>query len=167
MEENNSSNFLTLDECKSSPEYVYMNIAKRNESNIKKYDKFKPKDSNSKLQNELKSEESKLKIMLYSLIKSETQENKESKISGNIKLEDSGIFSPIKKNIHKNRFSTIIYNLDESIKNERFENKKKITKIKNNKEQKQPLKFSNNHKYSSMIDLVDKKPVYKNKPKKN
>ena len=108
MEDSNNSNFLFLDEYESSFENDYMNNAKRNKSNIKKYDKFKSRDFKSKIQNDLKDEESKLKMMLYSLLECEAKENKESKISENNKLKNFDILSPIKKIILRKDFQQLL-----------------------------------------------------------
>ena len=164
MEENNSSKFLFLDEYKSNPENDYMNFAKRNENNFRKYDKFKTRDPKSKIQNELKDEENKLKIMLYSLLQSEI---KDSRISENNEPKNFDILSPIKRNINRNIFSTTIYNFDKNKNRERSENKKNIKKIKNNKIQKETVKSSSCDKISSMDTIVRKQLISKNKIKKN
>ena len=168
MEKNNNSNLYFLDQYKSNLEDDYIKIGESHETNRKKYNRFKTKDSKSKIQNELKGEENKLKIMLYSIIRYKIND---TGVSENVESKNSDFLSPLYNNIRMKRFSITAYNFDKWKNQEKFGNKKKIKKIRNTKTQKtqkQPVKNSNNNnQYSSMNDLLHKKLISKKKSKKN
>ena len=164
MVENSSPKFPNLNGYKSKSDEDYMNIAKRNEIIDKKYDKFKPRDSEAKIQSELEGEEGKIKIMLYSLIRNKRLE---SQISENFELKNDEIFSPLNKIFPIKRFSELSFNFDKIKNHRKFGSKKSLIKRKNNKVLKQVVRFQINDKYSSMFDISHQRSIFKNKTKKN
>ena len=135
MSKKKNPNLLIIDNYNNDKKEEYVNIAEQNEDNFKtkNFEKFKPKNSTVSVTNILKGEESKLKKMLFSILKNEENQN--------TKAEKST------KNQIKNKFCNTII-LSSKLK----KNTKKI-KLKS------PRKLK---KLKSKIELLDKNLTPKN-----
>ena len=77
MSKKKNPNLLIIDNYSNDKKEEYVNIAEQNEDNFKtkNFEKFKPKNSTVSVTNILKGEESKLKKMLFSILKNEENQN--------------------------------------------------------------------------------------------